>query len=223
MLPENLSGLGAQPPGGPRTSAAIPPGQTPPDAGQGGTPASQQEQAIYDRFVGNALKALWNKKGLPAMVRAMNTRDPREGVARVTAQIVARVAQSAGQAGEGLPTDVLWHGSAEIFANVLEMAEEAGIHQFSQDPKATQGAMVRAFDEIRLALDGMGMIDEDEFSAMLQEAQAADQAGTLAQSLGITPDMIAAEDPMPGAGEEVEFEEDGAMPGVARARAGLGR
>jgi len=178
-IPGNLSGLqGAQ--AGPQTAPGALLSDSPPPP-EGPATASPEEQALYETFVGNAAKVLFNKKALAKTVDALKTEDPMEGVARVTAMVVVRVAQEAARQGKPLPMDVLMHGAQEIFGEVVSLAEEAGVHEFSKDPDMVQGAMVRAFDEMRTGLSDAGLIDQQQMQADLQELQAADQSGELAR------------------------------------------
>jgi hypothetical protein len=80
------------------------------------------------------------------------------------------------------------------------VAEEAGVFDFSGNPKVVQGAMVRAFDEMRVGLQGMGMIDQQEMQADLQELQQADAGGKLA---GMVP-------------QQEQPQQRGLMPGMGR-------
>ena len=59
------------------------------------------------------------------------------------------------------------------------MAAEGGIVDLEQDPQAVSGAFIRALDLSRAHLQEMGLIDQAEAQAMLEEAQAVDKSGKL--------------------------------------------
>ncbi|MEM9049864.1 MAG: hypothetical protein AAGC92_14225 [Pseudomonadota bacterium] len=218
QIPENLSGLApaatAQDGMAAMPGAGMSPQQMP------GPQASQQEQENYDAFVSMALMLLFDDESLPSMVEAVDTEDPREGVARLTAQIVGRVAQSASAKGTVFPLDILLQGSAEIFENVVDLAEEAGVYAFSSDPRMLQGALVRAYDHLQQILDQNGLIDDAEIEAGFEEIKAAAANGTLVDSLGVAGADLEPVDP--GAALGLDKQEGDAPPPDDAMSGGLG-
>ena len=177
-LPTNMSGLGAGMAGAPGASTAVSRGPMP--AGPAmpkGQPASAEEQQLYDQFVKNAISLMMGDGRGRKAVDAMNTMDPQDGVARVVGPIVAKVAKAAQDGGTPLPFDVILHGTAEIVDNAMELAEAAGIHEFSKDGDAQGGAYVRALDAARVEMQNRGLIDQEQAKAMFAEVQQVDQAG----------------------------------------------
>ena len=198
-MPENVSGLRARQGAADSTAAARAPGGAGPEpvSSLRAEQASPQEQQMYERVVKGATRLLYDKKRMDQTIDALNTSDPREGVATVTAALIGKVIQAAAKAGDRIPFDVVLHASAEVFDAVAEMAQEAGVHDFDKDQQMTAGAFVRAFDKIRVQMQEAGLIDKDEAAAMLQEAQAMD-----AQSRqgGNSPSASAPQSPPSGGG-----------------------
>jgi len=138
-----------------------------------------------------------------------SSKDPRQGVARLTGALVQRVVSEAMRSGQGpIPASVLMAGLEEITENVMELAEKAGGYKFSQDPRMARAAAILAFDTARTHLQSLGAIDDAEMQAGLQEMLAADKQGSLAQMLGVTQDDLAAGDP----GQGMNLEDDQSPP-----------
>jgi hypothetical protein len=167
-LPDNMSGLPEQTPGGATSDVAF--GATNPvDQGEAAPP---EEQAAYEQFVASGMLALNDKAAASKIIKSLDTEDPRAGVALVSAAIISRVIQAAKKAGNDIPRDVILHGTSAIVEQVIERSEEVGVHAFSKDPKMIEGALVRAFDEVRLALQGMGIVTKEGAAADMAEIQA---------------------------------------------------
>jgi hypothetical protein len=167
-LPDNMSGMAAPAAGGATSNAAF--GATNPPAQ--GEDAGEAEQGVYNQFVSSGILALNDKAASAKIIRSLDTEDPREGVALVSAAIISRVIQAAKKSGAEIPPDVILHGTSEIVENVIERSEDAGVHPFSTDEKMVQGAMIRAFDEVRVALQGMGIVTKEGSAAAMDEIRA---------------------------------------------------
>jgi hypothetical protein len=168
QLPDNMSGMQPPAPGGATSDAAF--GVT--NRADPGVEAEAGEQKIYDQFVSSGVLMLNDKAAASKIITSLDTEDPAEGVALVSAAIVTRVMQAAQKSNSKVPDDVLLHGISEIIENVIERSEDAGVFAFSQDEKKVQGTMIRAFDEVRVALQGMGVVTKEGSAAAMEEIRA---------------------------------------------------
>lgn len=146
----------------------------------GAQPASPEEQRLYNHFVAKAMMLTYDEKMFPQVLSMLEGEgDPVEGLARATAMIVARVASAAEQAGQQLSGDVVLHAGTEVLEDLAELAREAGIKDFSQDPDALEASYFRALDHFRMTLQDAGAIDQEAAKRDLGMLQEMDQAGQL--------------------------------------------
>lgn len=149
-------------------------------------PASPEEQAIYNQFVGRAMLMIYDKKMLPKVIDMLDggasdgqDGDPMEGLARATALVVGRVAHAADKAGQKLPGDVLMHAGKEIFEDLAELSRVAKIKDYSKDPDALEGALFRAMDQFRMMLQGAGRLNTGAAQADMTKLEQMDKSGEL--------------------------------------------
>lgn len=147
---------------------------------------SPEEQTQYNEFVTNAMTMMNDKKGLKVLLEAIGGDDnPVEGLANVVTSIIIRVEDSAKKSGTEIGGDVLLHGGAEILEQAADLAEQAGVHTFTDDELET--ATYMAMDMYREARQSQGQIDEGKFGEDMKELQAAEADGSLEQQVpGIT-------------------------------------
>lgn len=89
---------------------------------------SPEEQAAYDKFVGSGLKILYSPKMDKQLRQAMKGGgNPIMGVAGVVNAVVGRMANAM-----QLDPAVLFHGMVELIEAAVELAEEAKLHEFSE-------------------------------------------------------------------------------------------
>lgn len=177
-----------------RASATPQRGQTPPQSptGASGEPfgdqttqqASPEEQALYDKVVAQAFDLIYDKRMLPGVVEMLKGGgDPVEGLATAAAQITARVASAAQQAGQQIPPDVLLHAGTEIYEDLADLSGKVGIKDFSQDQDAFEGAYFRALDQFRMLVQEAGGADQKSAQADLAKLEQMDQSGELEKML----------------------------------------
>lgn len=176
-----MAGLGQQP-GGVQQPAAqqqTPQGTTPPgmDDGEVMEEASPEEQQQYDTFVGMALLAVYDDQMMPETVKLIQEApSPMQGVATVASSIAVRVYTAAQEDGVALTGDVLLHGGAEIVEAVIEVAETAGVAEFTEP--MMQEAYLLAADKFRAEMETLGVYGEEDKAqdiATLQEMQQSGQ------------------------------------------------
>lgn len=138
--------------------------------------ASPEDQALYNKFVGLAKKAIFDPQaGLPATLNLLkSTSDPIEAVAEAAVGIAGRVVGEARKGGVDLPGDVLLNGGAEIVSDIAELAEAAGIAQLSDQD--TEQAFYLAADKWAQKARQIGIYDDQrgqqDLAALNQQADA---------------------------------------------------
>ncbi|RJF80958.1 hypothetical protein D3877_12045 [Azospirillum cavernae] len=150
---------------------------------QGDQPnVSPEEQAQYDQFMDQAFRLIYDQKSFPqVMKRLVATPDPVEGLAAVVVMVVQRLQDTAKQQGVQLSGDVLYHGGADLLADLADTAEKAGIHTFS--PQELEKALYRALDLYRTMGQQSGQLDPRPFQQDWDVLQRADKAGRLDEVL----------------------------------------
>lgn len=135
-----------------------------------GTPATEEEQDAYNRFVGMALMALSEKGFMEQAAKAIGDNPSKEdAMAKIGTTIVGRIYQASREQGAPVQPSVLLHGGAEIMQQIGEFATAAG-HEVT--PEQVETAFFLAADEMNDILAQQGALgeelapeDEDEFMA----------------------------------------------------------
>ncbi len=139
------------------------------------TPEEQQE---YDRFVTNGMKILDDQKALPKILETIKgDGSPVEGLGNALALLVMRLEDSAAEGGQKIDNAVLESGGAELLEQMVELAEAAGVHEFTK--KEMESALYLAMDIYRASRQESGQLDEEALGADWQELMRADEAGEL--------------------------------------------
>ena len=180
-----MPGLLTQQPGGVPAAASAPAqgAPTPAQGDSGEQPnVSPEEQAIYEQFVNNAFSAIYDEKSLPSIIESLKgDGNPVEGLANTAVGVVARVQDSAEQAGQALPPEVVFQAGVEILEDLAELAEKAGVHDFT--PEELEGATFQAMDryrELKGGADGAAFQGaKEDFNKIV----AIDQAGRLDEAV----------------------------------------
>lgn len=157
--------------------------------------ASPEEQGQYDQFVGRAMELIYNQKMFPQVVEMLrgghnDGQDPKEagassgsaqGLAHATAMIITRVYKAATDAGAELSPDVIFHGGTEIFGQLAEISDKAGISDYANDRDQLEAAYFLAVDTAMQQLRKAGVVDEASAKDALQQLQGMDAKGELEQ------------------------------------------
>ena len=140
---------------------------------------SPEEQNAYNNFVSNGLKVVFNEKTGKALVdRIRRTEDPIQGLAATTVLVVDGLAKKAEQAtGQPVADEVLFHGGAEIMSNIAELAQAAGVHDYT--PEDQEKAMYMALDMYGTQAMQDGTLDKGGIAKSYEQMVAADKAGEI--------------------------------------------
>lgn len=166
---------------------------------QQGEPASPEEQEQYNLFVGNAVKAIFDERVMPTLLDQMTGGgDPVDGLANALVMVVMHLESSMKQNGIEMPDDVKLHGGLEILENLVELAAEGGVHEYT--PAEAEGAFYKALDLHRENRMQSGDIDDQKMTQAFAEILEMDRKGELSQAV-------------PGLEEHVNGAEFGKAPG----------
>ena len=169
-------------------------GETVPDD-EGAEQATPEEQAKYEEFVKTGYGLMYAGGKVNPHVMKMLDDDPSDLMSVLQDQqelqqfspVVALAATAAiitletcKKTGEKDGTIIL-HGGKAILEDLVEIAEKAGIHEFSEDDMMQ--AMRMGADLFREAGKEAGIVNEDEAKQEWGEIQTADQEGKLGDVL----------------------------------------
>ena len=175
------------------------PGAAPADMGsadQGNV--TPEEQAEYDAFIRNAHEVIYdqNNEVSPVFIQHLKgemdeqtaqmfagvepplSGNPVDNLAVASVLLTMFLDSSAAQAGKDIPNDILYHAGVELVEEMAEVADAAGIHDYSE--KELEGGFYRALDLFRTASP---RVDKDALGEEFAEIANADKNGTLEQML----------------------------------------
>lgn len=174
--------------GMPRPQGMMPQGQMTPPAGpdgpkpaaqalgQGQTPASPEQQAAYNRFVGMALLHVYDEKVMPKIIGQIGD-DVANDVGRAAANVGFVVLKKAQQGGETVPPEVILHGGQEVVASIAELVAKAkGIEM---DPQQVEQAYYVAADTFRQMMQGEGGVDPETAAQDMEALRQMEESGEL--------------------------------------------
>ena len=195
-----MQGLGAAMNAGPPQAA---PGGAPMagamDAGMAeGQPASPEEQALYEDFIGRAESFLVPESGQVSREILANLRgdfdpqaaqifaqaepplapSPQDAVSATAVLLTLTIEAGAMQQGVDYPDDVVQHAGIEVIEMLVAVSEAAGIHEFSEEE--LEGIYYRALDLYRITSP---RIDQDMLKAGFQQLMQANEQGNLGKIL----------------------------------------
>lgn len=118
-----------------------PPEDEPQDDGGEGeardTEGDSGGQALYDQVVKNGLKIIYNRDGMPQLLKSLaGNGQPVDGLANTLATVLARLVQSAEQNGTTIPDDVLRAAASELLKHLATLEQDSGGHKFSKEELA---------------------------------------------------------------------------------------
>lgn len=181
---------------------APPPGDAPPASGdpsrytdEGDSNVSPEEQEQYSQFEQNYLKLIYAEGGevQPGILDALKAppgAPEGEGeappphilaLANTAVEITKTLDDSAREAGKPLSDAVLLEGGKSIVEELAEVAEAAGIHDYSEEEMT--GAFATAMDMYRDKAIADGRTDEETLKGQFNELLTADQEGRLGEVL----------------------------------------
>lgn len=137
-------------------------------AGPKQKPASKEEQAEYNKFVGMGMTMLWSDQFMPTAEKMLKASpDEVEAMARLGVAIGSRIYDGAKKQGHDISPAVMLHGGLEIMQQITEFAIAAGIPKIG--PEDTEDAYYLAADMFRAHLQGKGEIDPEASAADLDQ------------------------------------------------------
>lgn len=166
---------------------APPPGEEmPPEAPEGEEMAEgeeesnvpPEEQQQYDQFVANGMNIIYSDEAMPQLLETLKgDGNPVEGLANALVAVVSRLDDSAKGAGLDVEGDIKMHGGKELMDQLVELAETAGVHEYT--PDEVESAFFMALDLYRENQMQQGTLPTEELSQDMSELVQADQEGRL--------------------------------------------
>lgn len=156
---------------------------------------SPEEQKTYELVMekaGDLIYGTGEGEVPPEIIAALEPareppQDPAGGnpavlaLANTATQVVQKLDTSSREAGMTIPDEVLYHAGSEIVEMLAEVAENAGIHDYT--PEEISGAFIQAVDNYRPIAEEMGRTDADTLKSQFEEVKAADEQGKLGELL----------------------------------------
>lgn len=152
-----------------------------------------EEQAEYDQVMENALTLMYTPEGVrPEIVQALSV-EQEEGeagqqvnsailaLAQSAVTIVARLDDSAREAGKPISDEVLYHAGFDVVQELAEIAEASKIHDYSEED--ITGAFAQALDMYREKAIADGRTNEETLKAQFNEINQAESEGRLDELL----------------------------------------
>jgi hypothetical protein len=175
---------GAAPPGAPPQTGMPGPamGEEGAAMGEEQPNVSPEEQAQYEQWVTNGMQLIYSKQTLPHVMKLLSGGEkPTEGLANALAMVALRLDESAKEGGTEISGDVKLHGAQELLEQLAELAENAGIHEFSEEE--LEAAFYLALDIYRSTAQANGTLPVEDLKQDFNELVAADQQGRLDEVL----------------------------------------
>lgn len=168
--PKAAPGFGAKKP---VPQEEIPVAESPEDmTAPEGEAADEESQGQYDLFVKQALNLIAspdNKAVRESVIKMLGTgKDPVAALATAAAYIVDAVEKSGAESGHEFPPDVLMNAGAEILTHLADLADDNGIHTFTD--KEIDAAFLQAVDMYRL--QNKDRLDPEAAKQELSEANS---------------------------------------------------
>ena len=178
MQPQGKPMPGQPPQGAPMQGQAMPQGQ--PGQTEEESNVSPEEQGAYDKYVQNGMQLMYSEKTMPQLVKTIGgDGNPVEGLANAALTVVTQLDQSAKQKGVEISPDVKYHGAEELLSQMAELAEAAGVHEFSDEE--LEQAFFLALDMYRVGKQESGELDNNAIQQDMQMLVDADKQGQLDQ------------------------------------------
>jgi len=151
--------------------------QTPVDQGGDMAPnVTPEEQSQYESVVSNGMKMAYSPETRRGIVERMKS-NPVQGLAAVTASIVIGLEDSAAKSGATLSPEALFHGGADLLADLAAFAGETGTHKYTEQER--EAALYAALDAYATQKEAAGTLDRTPFEQDLKLLLEADQNGTI--------------------------------------------
>lgn len=149
-----------------------------PPPGEAQANVSPEEQKLYEMTVRNALTLVYDEKAMPSILQSLQGGgNPVAGLADTAAMVMARVEESAAEAGQQLSGDILLHAGTEVLEDLANLAREAGVYEFSEED--TESALYQAMDRYRQMKADKGELDGGVFQQDMAQLEQMNQSGEL--------------------------------------------
>lgn len=171
---------------------------------------TKEEQQAYNQFVANGMMLIYDEKSMPATLQMIQgDGNPIEGLGNALANVVMRIEDSAKDKGVEMDPDVMYHGASELLEQMVELAEQSGVAEFSEEQM--ESAFYYALDRYRTTRQQAGELHEEALQDDLADVLEAEEKGQLDEILpGVR--QYAEQAPRPEDLQEMAGGEEGQAP-----------
>jgi hypothetical protein len=149
-----------------------------PESGEEAGNVAPEEQAQYDVFVKNGMRLMYEKATVNQILQNVEENENKvEGLANALVVVVSRLEDSAGESGQEISGDVKLHGGQELLEQMVELVEQAGIHDYT--PEEMESAMLLAVENYRMLKQENGTLPVEDIGQDFAELQQADAEGRI--------------------------------------------
>lgn len=171
QIPENMSGFAR-----PKVNEA----SSFPPAGTGLERPAAEEQSVYEAFVNAANALIFNRESRASAEDIFAEDDPVKGVAMLAGVAGARAASAIyEQRKRPVPSEIIVAGMEEIVDSANQVSMKFGNPMLDEDQ--AMAALMSSVDQTRSALQGAGVIDEEDAKAEFEAAQGMSEQDILAR------------------------------------------
>lgn len=147
---------------------------------------SPEEQALYEQTVRNGLTIIYPKGEeaavAPSVIDTLKSSDnPIVNLASAAVSIVTYLRDSAKEAGQPLPDEILYHAGVALCEELAEVAEAEKIFDYSEEQ--IEQAFYQALDMYRVSGEQTGDVDSEQLKAGFETIRQADAEGRLGEVL----------------------------------------
>lgn len=155
---------------------------------QGANGQGANAREMYQICAGQMLKWLYSDEGFEAATTMLQSGDPREGMARLIAQLLDMANDSAVMIGKKIPPEILFKSGMEVARALSEIAQKVGVLDEATEKDATEAAFYEAIALFAQSASQEALTEQDrqrflELIDLLEqmEAQAGGGAGVQQQ------------------------------------------
>lgn len=134
------------------------------------TPASPEQQEMFDALVGMSMVALYDQKFSKSARNLLGSEpNPVMGVAKISVSLITKAIKGAKSKGANLDLAVILHGGYRIVSEVVEFAVKSAKIDMNEEDAET--AFLMAADMVRPALEGMNALSPEEIQKIDAELE----------------------------------------------------
>ncbi|MBF0175698.1 MAG: hypothetical protein HQL63_02440 [Magnetococcales bacterium] len=164
--------------------SAIPGMDDPVDGDHHATP-SEEEQALYDKFVFNAIKILSHMQVTATLMSRMQDENPIQALAESTYMVAERILADANMRGLPIPGEIAMQGCLEILSELASLAAQVGVVKLTTQQQ--EMAFYKTLEIAGTHMARQGKFKPEQVQADYSRLQEMARTGRLDQAMGRKP------------------------------------